>query len=58
MNFLTTRAAASAVGMHPETIREAIRNRDLKARRNGDRGRLRISADELQRWFLRTHKPA
>ena len=58
MNFLTTRAAAQRVGMHPETIREAVRDRELKARRNGDRGRLRIAAEELSRWFLRHHKPA
>lgn len=56
--WLTTREAAEVTGLHPETIREAVRERSLKARRKGHRGFYRISSQELQTWFNRTHRPA
>lgn len=56
--YLTSGAAAAHVGMHPETIRQAIRENELKARRRGFQGRYRISIAELERWFNEKHKPA
>ena len=49
--LLSTGAAARLAACHEATIRRAVRSGDLPAVRLGQRGNLRIAADELERWL-------
>lgn len=51
-------AAAQYVGVHPQTLRQAIREREIAASRRGDYGHYRLRLSELNRWALSHETPA
>ena len=50
--------SASYTGRHPQTLREAVRSKELVASRNGDKGHYRIRLSELNRWMRSMETPA
>ena len=50
--------SASYTGRHPQTLREAVRSKELVASRNGDKVHYRIRLSELNRWMRSMETPA
>lgn len=56
--YLNTREAAEKLGMHPNTIRNAVQAREMTVfRGKKGSGHIRITEEELERWFRATHRP-
>ena len=52
------REAARLAGVHVDTLRDAVRLREVAAVRHGARGHIRIRLSEIDRWLRRQTIPA
>jgi len=55
-NILLTREVASMLRVSEEYVRELIRQRKLKAYKEGRRGGFRITLEEINRYVREKHK--
>ena len=58
IRYVGVAAAAQMYSLHPRTVSDAIRCRELPALREGTRGVYRISVAELDKWFRKRWTPA
>lgn len=49
--FVSVRDAAAKVSLHYNTVRDAILQGELPARRRGPKGRYKIAMTDFQDWF-------
>ena len=55
-NILLTKEVADLLRVSEEYVRELIRQRKLKAYKEGRRGGYRITTDEIENYIKRKHK--
>ncbi len=55
-NILVTKEVADLLRVSEEYVRELIRQRKLKAYKEGRRGGYRITTDEIENYIKRKHK--
>lgn len=55
-NILVTKEVAELLRVSEEYVRELIRQRKLKAYKEGRRGGYRITTDEIENYIKRKHK--
>ena len=55
-NILITKEVADLLRVSEEYVRELIRQRKLKAYKEGRRGGYRITTDEIENYIKRKHK--
>jgi len=55
-NILLTKEVADLLRVSEEYVRELIRQRKLKAYKEGRRGGYRITRDEIEKYIQRKHK--